>query len=495
MLLTTSEMMMVEREAFQKGVKPEQLMEQAGEGIAEVVQQFYQQPGSCVVYAGKGHNAGDAFVAARFLAKHGWKIFIRLASAVEKIAPLSCAHFQELQEHYHATSADQVLDKVTYPLVLLDGLLGIGSQGAPRGPLGTLIEEMNRLRRERGAFVVAVDLPSGLDATTGVPAHPCVEADLTVTIGAAKTGLLADPATKQVGRLALVPLLELQIPEKKESGILLTSQELRPLLPPRSFDVHKGLFGHVGLVAGSPGYLGAARLAATAALHAGAGLVTLYALPETYVLLAPTLPPEIMLKQVTCWSDVLLEPLHALGIGPGLGSEHREEMLELIEKSKLPCVIDADALNALALQMETLLAIQAPRLLTPHPGEMERLFPAGGRTRREWAADFVKKYPVTLILKGSRSIIAEQGEALVYNTTGNPAMASGGMGDVLTGVATSFLAAGKKPREAAMLAVWLCGRAAEIAVFEKEASPESLVASDVIAALGKAMTSLRERFF
>jgi NAD(P)H-hydrate epimerase len=380
---------------------------------------------------------------------------------------------------------------MTYPLVLLDGLLGIGSQGAPHAPLATLIEEINHLRREQGAFVVAADLPSGLDATTGISAQPCVEGDVTVTIAFPKTGLVADAATKHVGRLALVPLPELQVPEKKGTESIITSEQLRPLLPPRSFDVHKGIFGHVGIIAGSLRYLGAARLAATASLHAGAGLVTLYALPETYSLLATTLPPEVMLKQVSRWSDVLLEPLHALGIGPGLGSEHREEILELIEKSKLPCVVDADALNALSMQIERLLRAQGPRLLTPHPGEMQRLFPAAGRTRRAWAADFVGSYPVTLILKGSRTIVAEKGKPIAYNTTGNPGMASGGMGDVLTGVATAFLGAGKKPRDAAQLAVWLCGRAAEIAIYEGSASAESLVASDVIAALGRAITSLR----
>lgn len=491
MILTVSEMIAAEQEAFGRGVQAADLMNQAGEGIAEVVQQFFQIPGTCVVYAGKGHNAGDALVAAHFLANQGWKILIRLAFAQEEMALLSQSHLQVLIKYHRTACIQELPKKVTTPLVFLDGLLGIGSGGAPRGALKVLIEEMNQLRRERNAFVVAVDLPSGLEGTTGVPFNSCVEADLTATIGFVKKGLVADAATNKVGRLALVPLAELKVSQQEERDFLMTASSLRKFLPPRSFDVHKGMFGHVGIVAGSCGYLGAARMAATAALRAGAGLVTLYALPETYPLLAPTLSPEIIVKPISSWKNVLSEPLDALGIGPGLGQEHHDGVLELVEKTKLPCVLDADALNALAAHKEILTRFQGQRLLTPHPREMERLFPAAGRERSAWVSDFVEQYPATLILKGARSIVAEKGEPLAYNSTGNPGMASGGMGDVLTGVATAFLAAGKTTREAAMLAVWLCGRAAEIAVFEKEASPESLVASDVIAMLGRAMISLR----
>lgn len=492
MILTVSEMMSVEQEAFERGIQAADLMNQAGEGIAEVVQEFFKKPGTCVVYAGKGHNAGDALVAAHFLAERGWKIVIRLAFPPEEMALLSQSHLQVLIKHHRAGCVNELPKKMTTPLVFLDGLLGIGSGGAPRGALKELIEEINQLRCERSAFVVAVDLPSGLEGTTGVPFTPCVEADLTTTIGFVKCGLLADIATNNVGRLAVVPLAALNIPQKQKLDFLITSETLRGLLPPRSFNVHKGIFGHVGIVAGAPGYLGAARMAATAALHAGAGLVTLYALPETYPLLATALSPEVMVKPISSWREVLSEPLDALAIGPGLGKEHREEILELIEKSMLPCVVDADALNAIAAHQESLTRFQGPRLLTPHPGEMERLFPAIGRDRTTWSRDFVKQCPVTLILKGARSIIAEKEVPLAYNSTGNPGMASGGMGDVLTGVSAAFLAAGKTTREAAMLGVWLCGRAAEIAVFEKGSSPEFLVASDVITALGRAMISLRE---
>lgn len=494
MVLTVTQMQEVEQAAFTRGIKAADLMEKAGAGMASVIAQFFSMPGTCVVYCGKGNNAGDALVAARYLAERGWKILVRLSFRPEEMAPLPQGHLQTLLQQHHAVCVDQLSEIINHPLVLLDGVLGIGAQGAPRGPLATLIEEMNAMRREFGAFTVAADLPSGLDLTTGTPSGCCVEADLTATIAYAKTGLLADTATNNVGRLAVVPLADLKATGGADAS-LITAECLEALLPPRSFDVHKGMFGHVGIIAGSRGYLGAARLASTAALHAGAGLVTLYALPETYELLAISVPPEVMVKPIACYTDVLLESLHALAIGPGLGSQHRPEILEVIEKATIPCLIDADALNALAHEMPRLLKAQGPRLLTPHPGEMERLFPRKDRTRAEWAIDFIKQYSVTLLLKGARTIIAEQEAPLVYNITGNPGMASGGMGDVLSGVTTAFLAAGHQPREAAMLGAWLCGHAAELAIFQGTASQESLVASDVIAHLGNAMRNLREGVF
>ncbi|OHE76227.1 MAG: hypothetical protein A3F67_04050 [Verrucomicrobia bacterium RIFCSPHIGHO2_12_FULL_41_10] len=486
MILTVSQMQQVEKEALVHGAQVEDLMEEAGSGIARVIEQFFPKAGTCVVYCGKGHNGGDALVAARFLALHHWKVLIRLAFPKKEMALLAQAHLQELIENHHATSLEGVPGQNDSPLILIDGLLGIGACGEPQGSLALLIQEMNEVRHTHGAFTVAADLPSGLDATTGESAVSCVQADLTVTIAFAKTGLLADRATNYVGRLALVPLSALTA-QAGDSASLITSKIVRALLPPRSFDVHKGIFGHVGIVAGSRGYLGAARMASTAALHAGAGLVTLYALPDHYELLATSCSPEVMIKPIARWSDVLSESLDALAIGPGLGEKHHVDILEIVKEATIPCVVDADALNALAPKIELLLQCQGPRLLTPHPGEMERLFPAEGRDRSVWATAFVEKYPVILLLKGARTIIAEKKMPLAYNTTGNPGMASGGMGDVLTGVTAAFLAGGQTPRDAAMLGAWLCGRAAECAIYEGMASEESLVASDVIAHLGRAM--------
>jgi NAD(P)H-hydrate epimerase len=494
MILTISQIQELERVAFQEGIEPASLMEEAGEGIARVIEQFFLVPRTAIIYCGKGHNAGDALVAARFLARNDWKIFVRLAFPKNEMALLSRAHLEELEEHYGVPISNIMPWEPQHTpqgaLIVLDGLLGIGAKGDPAHPIQEAIEEINMLRSQRGAFVVGIDLPSGLDGTTGIPSPCSVQADLTITIGAAKTGLVADSATNQVGRLAVIPLSQLKIGHVSSSALILP-EGLKDLLSPRSFNVHKGCFGHVGILAGSPGLLGAARLASRAALHAGAGLVTLYALPEIYEMLAVSSSPEVMVKPIQKYSDLFEEPLSALGIGPGLGSKHHHEILEIIEKIPVPCLVDADALNALASDPSRLLKCPKPRLLTPHPGEMERLFPAKERSRAHWAEDFVEQYPVTLLLKGARTLIAQSTEPLLYNTTGHPGMSSGGMGDVLTGIATALLAAGHSCRNAAQLAAWLSGRSAEIAIHSSKVSVESLVASSVIDHLGMAFESIR----
>ena len=335
-----------------------------------------------------------------------------------------------------------------------------------------------------------MDLPSGLEATTGEVFEPCVQADLTVTVGAVKTGLVVDQATAVVGRLALVPLAGLVFSEGDPAEII-TAERLRPLLPIRNFDTHKGTYGRIGILAGSRGTLGAARLASAAAVHAGGGLVTLYALAENYELLASLCIPEVMVCPLTSYREVLSENLNVLAVGPGLGRAHDADLLTIIRESPLPCVVDADALNALSTDISILNSSVGPRLLTPHPGEMERLFPQQGRTRREWGEQFVSNYPVTLLLKGARTVIAEKAWPSVFNTTGNPGMGSGGMGDILTGVCAALIGGGHTPREAVLLGVWLCGRAAEIAIFNGKESQESLSASAVIKNFGAACASLR----
>ncbi len=487
MLVTAQEMKAAEELAFRNGATPEGLMQIAGEGIARCIGQFFPNPGTIVLYCGKGHNGGDGLVCVRHLLNQGWKILIRLAAPESEMAELSRLHLLAL----HGAEVIHSAPMITGPLLLLDGLLGIGASGAPRGAIQELIREMNELRRKSGGFTVAVDLPSGLDATTGEMPGECVQADLTVTLGAVKTGLLADAATSVVGRLALVELPGVPI-EGGDPSSISTALALRPLLPIRDYDSYKGTYGHIGILAGSSGFLGAAGLCSAAAVHAGGGLVTLYALPDCHDLLASSCIPEVMVQAIASYNDIPTEKLDVLALGPGLGAEHHEELRGLVRDSRIPCVVDADALNAVAAAPSLLSHCAGPRLLTPHPGEMERLFPQDGRTRRDWATDFTQKYPVTLLLKGARTIIAKEGNPLVFNSTGNPGMGSGGMGDVLTGVCAALIGAGHSCRDAGMLGAWLCGRASEIAIFNGTDSQESLSASSVISTLGEAFRSLRQ---
>jgi NAD(P)H-hydrate epimerase len=369
-------------------------------------------------------------------------------------------------------------------LVVLDGLLGIGSTGEPREPVASAIQRINALRREKSAWVLAADLPSALG-------HHGVEADATLAMGFAKSSLLDDEATRFVGRLAIAPLPGVEAPSNADPAEVLAADNLRHLLPARSFDTHKGTYGRVAILAGSQNFPGAARLCSAAAVHAGAGLVTLFCPPEISQILSASVIPEVMVSPIEDFADLPVEKFTAVAIGPGLGRERDEMVRDFVRHCAAPCVVDADALNAISVSPGILKSCAGPRLLTPHPLEMERIFPRQNLSRRAWLEAFVGEFPATLLLKGSRTLVGEAGSATSYNSTGHPGMGSGGMGDVLTGVCAALLAQGKSPLEAAKLGAWVCGRSAEIALREAGASQESLRASDVIDRLGAAFDDLR----
>lgn len=472
----------VEEAAFAEGITADTLMEQAGKGIARAVLKFFPVPGRCLVFAGKGHNAGDALVAARVLAQAGWKIETRLIFPPSELSALTNKKLQEL-ERLPAKQADGAT-------VILDGLLGLGSHPPLRDPIRSACRSINSLG-QKGAYVFAVDFPSGLDGDSGATDPDCVVAHFTVTIGAAKSGLLADSALDHVGRLEVVFLKALAPPAAAEPEAELAIPEvLAPLLPRRNFSAYKNQFGRIGILAGSRGLTGAAILCSLGALRAGAGLVELFVPAEIYELMAAAAPAEAMVKPLRSDDDLLEHTVDAWAIGPGLGRDRGAGVLQLTREAKPPMVIDADALNILSEQMETLRAVKGPRLLTPHPGEMKRLSPNDTGTRAEIATKFCQSYDVTLLLKGSRTIIAEKGRPLSYNSTGNPGMATGGMGDVLTGVCGALLGAKLAPRDAARVGAWVCGRAAELAIFRGQASEESLLPSDLLDHLGLAFREL-----
>lgn len=484
-LVTAAEMRAAEENAFAAGISADDLMEQAGEGIARCAWEIAQTPGICHVFFGKGNNGGDALVAARLLAAEGWEI--REHPAASTLGTLPAAKLTAL----HAVTKSKKsrpASRSRCPVIALDGLLGTGARGEPRGATAEAICKINELR-QRGARVIAIDIPSGLNPDMGVPSPNCVAAHWTATLGAVKSGLVTDTATPFVGRIELVPLKGVRV-EGDTTWSVATPGWLRSLLPPRPTESHKGTFGRVSIVAGSEGFLGAACLASAAAVRAGAGLVTLFTDPKSARRLAGMCFPEVMVHATPNLRRVLDHPADVLAIGPGLGRIHDTHVLSLIRDFKGPAVVDADALNALAADPGLLRRAAGPRILTPHPGEMTRLEPAQGRSRRVWASDFSKEFQCFTLLKGARSVFARPDGTGVFNPTGSPGMASGGMGDVLTGTLAGLL-----PQipvaNAAPAAMWLCGRAAEIALSQGE-SEQSLRASDVIANLGRAFNSLSD---
>ncbi|MGI9086783.1 MAG: NAD(P)H-hydrate dehydratase [Chthoniobacterales bacterium] len=484
-VVSVAEMRAAEDAAFAHGITAEALMDEAAEGIARAIQKFFPTPGRCVVFAGKGNNAGDALAAAALLQKSGWEIDLRTVFADEELGELPRKKLAQLKRQ---TFAGECLGQI-----VLDGLLGLGAKPPLREPIRAACQEINRLHREHAAYVFALDLPSGLDGDSGAADDDCVVADFTVAIGAAKQGLLADDALNFVGRLEVVSLGALTFTESPKA-IVAEPSSLRTLLPRRSFGAFKNQFGRVGIVAGSKGFTGAALLCSLGALRGGAGLVELFVPEEIYPIVASAAAPEVMVKSVRSYDAVLDEPLDILALGPGLGRAHAEEILRVIEAAPITMVLDADGLNILSEKMDVLGRCAGPRLLTPHPGEMKRLFPDENGTRAERSRRFCEQYPVTLLLKGSRTIISETGRPQGYNTTGDPGMATGGMGDVLTGVCAALLAQKLSNYDAARLGAWVCGRAAELAIFYGDASEQSLLPTDLLTHLGRAFRDLQGDF-
>jgi NAD(P)H-hydrate epimerase len=511
-----------EEAAFARGVKVEALMDQAGAGVARAITKFFPQPGKCILFVGKGHNAGDALVAAECLRQRGWKIEVRLAFKEtdcselmrKKLAILRrpAAEIPDataqgsgnigitlvelwagvddyLRAEQDAIAAEAYLGTASRTIIL-DGLLGLGAKPPLRDPVRKACRHINQLRRKVNAYVFAVDLPTGLDGDSGKADPDCVIADFTITIGFAKCGLLADNALDLVGRLEVVPLPDLKPEKATPNELLATAHSLRPLLPRRKFSAYKNQFGRIGVVAGSKGFIGAALMTAQGALRAGAGLVEVFVPEEIYSIVAASAPQEAMVKPVHSYRDLLKEKVDIWALGPGLGKSRATEILHLIERAEQPMVVDADGLNILSEKIDFLKDCRGPRLLTPHPGEMKRLFDPGKMSRAETARNFCGQFPVTLLLKGSRTVVCERNKPVSYNSTGNPGMASGGMGDVLTGVCTGLVGQGLSLYDAARLGAWVCGRAAEISIFHGGQSEESLLSRDVLDHLGAAFNEL-----
>ncbi len=476
-LVSAAEMRALEQAAVASGTTEEALMEQAGAGLARVAAGTATgKERTAVVFCGKGHNAGDACVLARHLLDRGWRVELRAAFPPETWRPLAGAKLREIAERVRMAPLEAEAPAGGGELLLVDGLLGTGAGGALKEPVLTASRVLNRFREQHRGELLAIDLPSGLDADTGAADPDTVRADVTVTPGFPKQGLCAPGAEDFTGRLVHVPLA-LPLPDKaEERAQCVTPALLRPLLPRRPFSMHKGQAGRVGILAGSRGLTGAARLAAAGAVAAGAGLVTLFCPHDVYEILAASCPPEIMVRPVHLCRELMAWNLDAIGTGPGLGGTPPAELAALLRDDPRPVVVDADALNAMAAHGVSLAGrTGGPRLLTPHPGELARLtdrFRPGGT-----AAELAAQMDAVVLAKSARSVVVSSGAPAFYNTTGHPMLAKGGFGDVLTGFCTAFAAQGMDFRAAAALGSWLLGDATRWAGHseEQEYTPSRLL--------------------
>ncbi|MGH9863429.1 MAG: NAD(P)H-hydrate dehydratase, partial [Candidatus Acidiferrales bacterium] len=396
--------------------------------------------------------------------------------------------------------------------ILVDGLLGTGLAGAAKGMLGQVIADINA---GRGYRVLAVDIPSGLPSDSGEPVGEAIQADATVTFTAPKRGHIFPPNCARVGRLAVAPIgspENLYADDPELFLNLIIARRFRSLAFKRPLTSHKGDFGHVLVVAGSRGKSGAAALAGRAALRMGAGLATVATAASAQPIVA-SLMPELMTVPLP-ETDTGSISVHALdyghfaklaedktvvALGPGLTThpETTQFVRAVVEHCERPLVLDADALNALVGQLDVLRRRRAPQLvLTPHPGEMAHLVGTTSAEvqaqRLELAQKFAQEYGVFVILKGYRTLVATPAGQVFVNYTGNPGMATGGTGDVLTGLVAGALAQWPdSPTEALCLAVCLHGWAGDLAAGEK--GEQALIASDIIEALPQAWQALGER--
>ena len=432
------------------------------------------QPQRVVVYAGRGNNAGDALgLAACF----DCPVTLRSVCSPGEFSPESREQFEQLAAHEVSMERPAPQEG----LLIIDGLLGSGATGALREPYAALVQELNELREQSTrSCTLSIDVPTGLNADTGEVPGVAVRADVTAVIGCVKPGMVADGAEDFVGRLLCIPLPEVNLPECS-AGCVATSEVLR-WLPRRAYSCFKNRAGRVNIVAGSVGYIGAAQMCAEAALAAGAGLVALYCHEDVYPFLAVRVAPEVMVCPVSSYREVPVDVAQALVVGPGLGRQKGDEvraLQDLLRRCAVPVVLDADGLN---LAAEYGWELPAQSVLTPHPGEMKRLFPAGKGTRLEQAGDYAQRHACTLLLKGARTLITD-GREVWYNSTGGPYMANGGQGDVLAGCIGALLAQGLSPMQAAVVGAYSCGQAAAVAHMQT-GYPRAIRATDVVAGLG-----------
>ncbi len=486
------------------------LMEHAGYKSALIIKDKFPPPGFVTIICGKGNNGGDGFVIARWLKQWGYFVNVILLTKAERLkgdAKINCDVFRKLypEEFVEAPDSIEIVKKyISECEIVVDAILGTGLEK----PLSGYFLEVVKTINESGKFVFSVDIPSGLPSDSGRLIGECVKANITATYGGLKRAHFVYPARKFVGEVYLVDIC---IPESvkklvEEGCFLVEEDDVKKHFPERIPDAHKGNFGHLAILTGSPGKTGAGIMAGEAALKTGVGLVTLY-VPESLNIAYEANTLEVMsfpLKdnQGYISSDNIefllseLENKDALAIGPGLGQH--EDTLKLIEKliseCNIPMVIDADGINLIAKKPEILKKKKAPIILTPHPGELSRLIKVPtqeiNQKRLETALEWAKKLNIILVVKGAGTITAiPEGRAFI-NPTGNPGMASGGSGDVLTGIIGALLAMGITPEKAAYAGVFLHGLSADVA---KEATGEySLTASDMIEGISIVLKSWEE---
>ncbi|HRW11503.1 MAG TPA: NAD(P)H-hydrate dehydratase [Syntrophomonas sp.] len=511
-LITADEMKAIDRRASKDYLIPSiVLMENAGMRTTEKIVELLDgvQERCIIILVGRGNNGGDGLVIARHLLNAGAQVDVFMCAEADQLsgdAAINYAILDRMKGRIHPLR--QEADRERFIMALLqadmvvDALYGIGF----RGSLSEFEAEIARLVNQSQSMVLAVDIPSGLEADTGQVNGIAFKADYTVTFALPKRGMILGRDRQHVGQLTVA---DISIPGAllKDEALqlqIITKEMVSPYFKPRNSNTHKGSYGHTLVIGGSMGMSGAVVMTAWAALRCGAGLATL-ALPDKIVS-AAGLVPEIMSRGLPSTSqgaiaaeacpilENLLGTVSVCALGPGMSryGEGHAVVKTVLEKAGIPVLIDADGLNALQGDTEILRDRQVPIVITPHPGEMARLT---GRSveeiqnqRIDISRDYASEWGVTIVLKGHHTIVAHPSGQVFINVNGNPGMATAGSGDVLSGIIAGLMAQGMKPTEAAVAGVYLHGWAGDEAA--RHQGQRSLTATDLIHRMSDVINSL-----
>ncbi|MDA8352485.1 MAG: NAD(P)H-hydrate dehydratase [Firmicutes bacterium] len=506
-LYTAQEMRDLDRYTIEQfGMPGAVLMENAGQKAARALLDRFSEANRAVILAGSGNNGGDGFVIARHLAAAGWDVSVWLSGSVEKMSPETRAFYGVCRKMgltvkaYDPSRSQELAADLGRADVGVDALLGTGVRGRLREPVQSILRMVKEIRPR---YILAVDVPSGVDTDTGAVLGEIAGADLTVTFAAPKWCHYLPPAAKFCGELQVVDIgipaaaVEHHPPRAQVNTPALWQHHLSP----RSPWSHKGTYGHLLVLGGSRGMLGAAAMSGMAALRTGAGMATLGVPRGQEIAMAAKVTEAL----VWGWPDEAegrfsgelppdweerLNRFDAVAAGPGLGRfEGEGAWLEaLLHRTPCPLVLDADALNILSRDLTPLKERPQETVLTPHPGEMARLTGTSVQeveaSRHRVARNLAEETGATVVLKGTFTVIASPDGEQVVNTSGHPALAKAGSGDVLTGVLGALIAQGIPVKQAVPMGVYLHGLAGRLAVTD---STHSVLASDVIAQLGRAI--------
>jgi NAD(P)H-hydrate epimerase len=515
-VLNTRQMRDADRRTIEEiGIPSIVLMENAGrQAVAAMEAAFDDLATSQVgVLCGRGNNGGDGFVVARTLIQRGVDVGVFLLGSVSEITGDARINLEVLGrigvtvvEIASAQEWELHFTEISECDLVVDAILGTGFRGQLSGLLETVVADVNAL----GVPIVSIDLPTGVSADTHVVEGAAIEASMTVTLGAPKIPLVFPPADSHGGDLVIADIgIPYPVFEELEGEYLelLTRERMREIVPARVADSHKGDFGRVLVVAGSNGRTGAAHLSAIGALRSGAGLVTI-ATPRSCVPIIAAMAPEYMTEGLDETASgtidygaidrVLDLKADVIAVGPGLGQAPSTSAFvhALVERAGVPLVLDADALNAFVGEPERLMGRDGVDvIITPHPGEMARLLNTSiekvQSDRLKHAREFAAAHKVHVVLKGHRTVIAGPDGRTFVNLTGNAGMATGGTGDLLTGMLAAWFAQLLDAEAACKLAVYLHGTAGDLA--EADEGEVALIATDMAARLGDAVLELTAR--